>query len=87
MSHVFICIDVYVPVQVLNAAVEPRRYWPVVSDAQSVSLQVSIVGSVRVIHLLLHTERVGVDTVLLLVLALIVVGQMIVRKLTGVNRR
>ena len=70
-------------VQVLNADVQPRSYWAVVSDAQAVSLQVSIVASVLEMHNLLLTGGVGVQSVLLLVVALICFGQVFVRKITG----
>lgn len=69
--------------QVLNADVQPRSYWAVVSDAQAISLQVSIVASVLEVHSLLLTESVGVQSVLLLVLALICFGQVFVRLFTG----
>ena len=66
-------------VQVLNADVQPRSYWAVVNDAQAVSLQVSIVTSVLEMHNLLLTGGVGVQSVLLLVVALICFGQVFVR--------
>jgi hypothetical protein len=70
--------------QVLNADVQPRSYWAVVSDAQAVSLQVCIVASVLEMHHLLLTGGVGVKSVLLLVVALILFGQVFVRHITGV---
>lgn len=69
--------------QILNADVEPRRYAAVVKDAQSVSLQVSIVTSAVQVHLLLHRGDVGCITILLLVMGLICIGQGLVRNLTG----
>jgi hypothetical protein len=70
-------------VQVLNADVQPRSYWAVVNDAQSVSLQVSIVTSVLQIHFLLLTGGIGVAPVLTMVMALICFGQVFVRRITG----
>lgn len=70
-------------VQVLNADVQPRSYWAVVSDAQAVSLQVSIVASVLEMHHLLLTGGIGIQAVLLLVVALICFGRVFVWRITG----
>lgn len=65
---------------------EPRRYAAVVKDAQSVSLQVSIVTSAVQVHLLLYSGHVGFITILLLVVGLICIGQVLVRNVTGVTQ-
>lgn len=77
------CLSSSICLQVLNADVQPRSYWAVVNDAQAVSLQVSIVASVLEMHNLLLTGGVGVQSVLMLVVALICFGQVFVRHITG----
>jgi hypothetical protein len=73
-----------VVLQVLNADVRPRSYWQVVSDAQAVSLQVSIIVATVEVFLMLQ-KSVPVTTILLAVLAIVGCGQLLIWALSGVK--
>jgi hypothetical protein len=72
-------------VQVLNATVRSRNYWQVVSDAQAVSLQVSIVLASIEVFLFLHYQWGSPKGVLALTISVILAGQLLVRWAAGAS--